>query len=180
MGTLPYMSPEQLRGLPLDPRSDLFSFGTTLYEMISGARPFSGNSPADLTASILKEEPAAITVDCPAALLQAISRCLKKDPKERFQTAGDLALELKTLTSGSVFPVVLSSPKIQWKKFLWIPIVIAALVFSLMYLPWKSKSIHSIAVLPFVNGTQNPEAEYLSDGISESIIFSISQLPNLR
>lgn len=180
MGTVPYMSPEQLRRLPMDARSDLFSFGTTLYEMISGTRPFVGNSAADLTASILKEEPAPITIDCPPALLQAISRCLKKDPKERFQTAGDLALELKTVASGSISPIVLSSRKIQWKKFLWIPIVIAALVFSLLYLPWKSNSIHSIAVLPFINGTQNPEAEYLSDGISESIIFSISKLPNLR
>ncbi len=72
------MSPEQLRGLPLDPRSDLFSFGTTLYEMISGARPFSGNSPADLTASILKEEPAAITVELPRCIASSNFAMLEK------------------------------------------------------------------------------------------------------
>ena len=68
MGTLPYMSPEQLRRLPLDARSDLFSFGTMLYEMISGRRPFSGKTTADLSASILKEEPVSIKVDCPSKL----------------------------------------------------------------------------------------------------------------
>ncbi len=180
MGTVPYMSPEQLRRQPMDARSDLFSFGTMLYEMISGARPFSGNNAADLTASILKEEPAPLTVDCPPVLVQTISRCLKKDPDERFQTAADLALELKTVTGDSVIPFTLPARKIRWKKFLWIPIVIAALVFSLLYLPWRGKSVRSIAVLPFVNASQNPDNEYLSDGVTESIIDTLSQLPDLK
>lgn len=182
MGTVPYMSPEQLRKLPMDARSDLFSFGTMLYEMISGKRPFSGNSAADLTASILKEEPAPLTIECPPALLQAISRCLKKDPEERFQTAKDLALELKTAASGSVAAATIVAPaqEIGWKKLFWIPFVIAAIAFLIWYSPWKNKSIHSIAVIPFINISKDPNNEYLSDGVTESIIDSLSQVPDLR
>jgi len=188
MGTVPYMSPEQLRKLPMDARSDLFSFGTMLYEMISGARPFSGSNAADLTASILKEEPAPLTVECPPALLQAISRCLKKDPEERFQTAKDLALELKTAANGSVVPrvfppsatIVTPTQEIRWKKLFWIPLVIAAIAFLIWYSPWKNKSIHSIAVMPFMNSSKDPNNEYLSDGVTESIIDSLSQVTDLR
>ncbi|HEY7160045.1 MAG TPA: protein kinase, partial [Acidobacteriota bacterium] len=181
MGTLPYMSPEQLRKLPMDARSDLFSFGTMLYEMISGTRPFSGNSAADLTASILKEEPAPLTVECPPALIQAISRCLKKDPAERFQTATDLALKLKSAATESVVPRVFpSTQEIPWKKLFWIPLVVAVIAFFIWNSPWKNRSIHSIAVMPFINNSTDPNNEYLSDGVTESIIDSLSQVPDLR
>jgi eukaryotic-like serine/threonine-protein kinase len=180
MGTVPYMSPEQLRKLPMDARSDLFSFGTVLYEMISGIRPFSGNNAADLTASILKEDPAPLTIECPPLLVQTISRCLKKDPNERFQSAKDVALELKTAASGSVLPTVLATQENHWKKLFWIPFVIAAIAFLIWYSPWKNKSIHSIAVMPFLNSSKDPNNEYLSDGITESIIDSLSQVPDVR
>lgn len=183
MGTVPYMSPEQLRGLPLDARSDLFSFGTMLYEMITGKRPFSGKSTADLTAAILKEEPASLKVQCPPALVQMISRCLRKDPNERFQSAEDLALKLRTLTGPTAAVSAVSifrTQKVRWKMLFGIAIVITALLISYLFFPWKHKPIGSIAVLPFLNASHDPNNEYLSDGVTESIIDTLSQLPDLR
>jgi len=188
MGTVPYMSPEQLRGLPVDARSDLFATGAVLYEMLSGTRPFSGNSSADLIACILKEDPPPLEIDCPQTLLQTVSRCLQKDPNQRFQTAEDLAFALKMLTSDSAAPISPARPvvvptvqKIQWPKFLWIPIAALVLALSIWFFPWSSgKSVSSIAVLPFINSNHDPNNDYLSDGITESIIDTLSQLPELR
>ena len=178
MGTVPYMSPEQLRKQPMDARSDLFSFGILLYEMLRGTRPFSGNNAADLTASILKEEPAPLLVECPPALVQAILRCLKKDPQERFQTAGDLILELKTSATSTAIPHVV--PDLRWKRFAWAAPVIAAIVLLVWYLQRPANSIHSIAVLPFVNASHDSNNEYLTDGVTENIIDTLSQVPDLR
>ena len=98
LGTLQYMSPEQLRGANADSRSDLFAFGAVLYEMISGERAFSGADQASLIAAILDREPAPITSLAPSihpALARAVSRCLEKDPEERWQSARDLMHELR-------------------------------------------------------------------------------------
>jgi Tol biopolymer transport system component len=103
VGTLQYMSPEQLEGKESDARSDLFSFGVVLYEMITGKKPFAGNSQASLIASIMKEEPRAVTEyqpDAPPALERVIRQCLSKDPDERWQNARDLLHQLKWVTEG--------------------------------------------------------------------------------
>jgi hypothetical protein len=97
VGTVPYMSPEQLRGQPLDHRSDLFSLGCVLFEMVSGTRPFVGTAPADVISAILTRDPIVALADdagIPAALTRTIQHCLEKDPEERFQSAKDLAFEL--------------------------------------------------------------------------------------
>ena len=105
MGTVGYMSPEQVRGKPADHRSDIFAFGSILYEMLSGQRAFRGESAADTMSAILKEEPAELsetTRNVPPALERMVRHCLEKNPAHRFQSAGDLAFNLEALTDSSV------------------------------------------------------------------------------
>ncbi len=125
IGTMQYMSPEQLEGKEADARSDIFAFGAVLYEMATGKRPFDGTSQASLIASVLKEEPPAVSVVqpmVPPMLDQAISQCLEKDPDNRWQTAGDLKRALTWIQSGGSqvgipAPVVKrrrTREKVQW------------------------------------------------------------------
>lgn len=103
LGTVAYMSPEQVRGQPLDARSDLFAFGVLLYELLAGRRPFSGESAADTQAAILHAEPDELSADerqIPSTLGRIVHRCLEKRPDQRFQSATDLAFALETLSSG--------------------------------------------------------------------------------
>jgi hypothetical protein len=104
LGTVGYMSPEQVRGLPADHRSDLFSFGTVLYEMLTGRRAFKGTTAADTLSAILREDPTETTGTAPplaAGLLRVVRRCLEKAPEDRFQTARDLAFALEGATTES-------------------------------------------------------------------------------
>src|SRR5579862_525354 len=94
-GTLQYMSPEQLEGKEADARSDIFSFGLVLYEMLSGQRAFAGASPASVIAAILKEQPRKLEIEVPPALDRVLEGCLAKDPDDRFQTARDMRRELE-------------------------------------------------------------------------------------
>jgi eukaryotic-like serine/threonine-protein kinase len=105
LGTVGYMSPEQVRGKPADHRSDIFAFGAILYEMLSGQRAFRGETPADTMSAILKEEPFELSEtsrSVPPALERVVRHCLEKNPALRFQSAGDLAFNLENLTEGSV------------------------------------------------------------------------------
>lgn len=105
MGTVGYMSPEQVRGKPADHRSDIFAFGSILYEMLSGQRAFQGETPADTMSAILKEEPAELSEtarNVPPALERIVRHCLEKNPAQRFQSAGDLAFNLEALSDNSV------------------------------------------------------------------------------
>jgi serine/threonine protein kinase/Tfp pilus assembly protein PilF len=157
LGTVGYMSPEQLSGESVDARSDIFSFGCLLYEMLSGRRAFAGKSAGETLASILRDHPPEISVlgvALPAALERVVARCLEKRRDERFQSARDLAFHLKEVSSGSAGTAVSSGG--------------------------HGPAIESIAVLPFANVGADPETEYLSDGIAESIIHSLSRLPTLR
>ena len=102
LGTLGYMSPEQCRGAAVDARSDLFSFGAVLYEMLSGSRAFRGDTTADTISSILKEEPPDLSAtgrDVPPLLERIVHHCLEKDPADRFQSARDIAFALEALSS---------------------------------------------------------------------------------
>ncbi len=118
IGTMQYMSPEQLEGKEADARSDIFAFGALLYEMATGKRPFEGSSQASLIASVLKEEPAAVSVMqpmVPPMLDQAISQCLEKDPDNRWQTAGDLKRALMWVQNGGS-QVGIPAPVVKRKK----------------------------------------------------------------
>lgn len=188
MGTVPYMSPEQVRGMKVDPRTDIFSLGLVMYEMISGRRAFSANNPADVVAAILKEDPppplrTTADEEVPTNLQNIVLRCLKKNPEERFQTAQELASTLKNLSSIQVEPVAIGpsvTRSIRIPLRIFAGILILVIVAALSWFFFRSKPIHSLAVLPFTNANPDPNLEYLNDGITESIINNLSLLPQVR
>jgi len=131
LGTIGYMSPEQVRGKTADARSDIFSFGAVLYEMLAGHRAFSGDSAAETMHAILKEEPAqyeAISLRLPPALSRIVGHCLEKTPEQRFQSARDLAFDLRTLTATSVSGQVASLTSTERRP--WRRAVVAAALFG--------------------------------------------------
>ncbi len=158
MGTVGYMAPEQVRGEPTDTRTDIFALGCVLYEMISGKRAFHRRSAADTLSAILNEDPPQASVsgmDFPQGFHSLISRSLEKNAESRYQSARDLAFALKEILRAASGPGPVSSGG-------------------------HRRPLESMAVLPFANASGDPDAEYLSDGIAESIIHSLSRLPNLR
>jgi eukaryotic-like serine/threonine-protein kinase len=227
MGTVSYMSPEQARGLTLDARTDIWSLGVVLYEMVAGRVPFAGATPTDAIISIAEREPAHLArhvPEVPVQLERIVRKALAKEREERYQTVKDLGLDLKSLsreleievelertappesrrgipeTSGirADFetvpqPVAAPTSSAQYlvsevkRHKLGVGMILATLLVAIAavayfaYFPRGDKeAITSIAVLPFVNASNNPDAEYLSDGISESLINSLSQLPQLK
>ncbi|MDQ5871397.1 MAG: protein kinase [Acidobacteriota bacterium] len=184
MGTVGYMSPEQVRGQVADHRSDIFSFGAVLYEMLTGQRAFHGGSAADTMSAVLNREP-ELSRTLPGiapALEHIVRRCLEKNVGERFQSAHDLAFALGSLSSsGGSYAAPLVSGR-RRRLALWTAAVlgIALAAFGLLSYAKDRKPIESLAVLPFANASADPETEYLSDGITESLINRLSQLPNVR
>jgi len=154
-GTVGYMSPEQVRGQKLDWRSDIFSLGLVLYEMLTGRRAFTGASAPETMAAIVKEPPAEFGSGVSPQSQAVVLRCLEKDPERRFQSAQDLAFSLRSLVSGR------SSGETPAR-------------------PAQGAPIDSLAVMPFENMSGNPDTEYLSDGITESLINSLSRVSSLR
>ena len=188
MGTVHYMSPEQGLGRDVDGRSDIFSLGVVLYELTTGRLPFSGGSSTETIERIAHAQRDAIArfnYDAPPELERIIRRCLEKDPEDRYQTAKDLFIELKHLKrdpeSGAV---VATAPRVA-RRMPWPALSIGALVLvaaaiGLFWFSGDSERIDSLAVLPFENGSADPDTEYFSDGVTESIISSLSQLPNVK
>ncbi|MBA2732657.1 MAG: protein kinase, partial [Acidobacteria bacterium] len=246
MGTTIYMSPEQARGLEVDARTDIWSLGVMLYEMLAGRRPFEGETASDVIAAILKVEPPILTSsapDVPAELERIVTKALRKDKEERYQGVKDLELDLKNLKKRLEFEAELNRSAATEEKNskaerattgndsladgttqvaaaqtgdasaiqatssiefiigeikrhkLAALLILATLVAAIAYFAYSryrvasdkannsaasdASTIRSIAVLPFVNESNNVDAEYLSDGMTESLINSLSQLPNL-
>ncbi|HKQ98579.1 MAG TPA: protein kinase, partial [Candidatus Polarisedimenticolia bacterium] len=151
VGTVPYMSPEQLQGKAVDHRSDIFSLGVIFYQMLTGKRPWIGGTSAEMISSILRDTPHPvneINVGLPNHLGRIVRRCLNKDPNERYQTARDLLIELKELKQEIVDS--------------------------------ERRSTNSIAVLPFANMSPDPEQEYFCEGIAEELINGLGRIKNLR
>jgi eukaryotic-like serine/threonine-protein kinase len=200
IGTVSYMSPEQVLGKTLDARTDLFSFGVLLYEMATGFLPFKGNSSGEIFDSILHKVPVSavrLNSEVLPGLEHIIYRALEKDRNLRYQHASDMRAELKLLKrvtdsasslasrSGEITPKLIRP---HWVHFAWAGTLAVILILlglnatSIRELIFKKSSgsrIESIAVLPFTNVSNDPKTEYLSDGITESLIDSLSQLPNL-
>jgi len=115
MGTIGYMAPEQIRARPADPRSDIFSLGAVLYEMLSGARAFKRQTSADTLSATLHDDPSALPASIPPGLAQIVQRCLEKEPAQRFQSAADLAFAMRNLSgSAAVVPAQPRSPRLGW------------------------------------------------------------------
>ena len=242
MGTPRYMSPEQARGRQVDARSDVWSLGVVLYEMLAGARPFEGETSQDVLASILKDEPPALPADVPAELRTVVECALRKDAGERYPSAASMLEELRAAlralgqphggvpveraagtdaasgprgthpaamhtrpagpTDSGAASLTDSGARARTTAHGSVPLfassagrrkatVVAAAVLSslalvaagLFYFRAAAPAggaIDSLAVLPFENAGGDPEAEYFSDGVTESIINSLSELPNLK
>jgi serine/threonine protein kinase/Tfp pilus assembly protein PilF len=237
MGTAQYMSPEQTRGLETDVRTDIWSLGCLLYEMVAGRLPFAGQTTSDLIAAILKTEPPPLSTcapEAPAELGHIVRKALRKDREARYQTSKDLLLDLQDLkeelgfqakmersiqpplreqaeiahegepeagqqtrqreaaptdaeaTARPTSSAVHLVSKIKRHKLgaaLLVALLlagVAAIIYYFSSARGDKAAITSVAVLPFVNASNDPNTEYLSDGISESLINALSQLPRLR
>jgi eukaryotic-like serine/threonine-protein kinase len=197
LGTVAYMSPEQARGEELDARTDLFSFGVVLYEMATGRLPFPGGTSAVIFHAILSQPPISplrLNPRIPPKLEEIIHKALEKDRKLRYQSAADFRTDLARLKrdtdssrSAVPRPAATAGPQAWWRSKLAVGIAAVLLVAAVGAAGWFYKSranggetIDSVAVLPFVNASADPNAEYLSDGITESLINSLSQLPHLK
>ena len=197
MGTLAYMSPEQVRGEALDSRTDLFSLGCVLYEIATGRPAFTGSTPGTIHEAILNRAPVPVgrvNPESPPRLEEVVNKALEKDPRLRYQHASELRADLQRLKrdrdSGSTAPqqeVAASTGMSGWRRRgpLVAAAVIAAVVLlaagmQLSGLRSKGEAINSVAVLPFVNSSGDADGDYLSDGIAESLIANLSQVRSLR
>ena len=198
LGTVAYMSPEQVRAKELDARTDLFSLGAVLYEMATGALPFRGDSSGVIFNAILERDPVPavrLNPDVPPKLEDIINRALEKDRNLRYQHASEMRAELQRLkrdteSGKSAATVAEAGTRILSHRRLWGIVAGAAAVVLVgaAFLAWRSlhsrtsdaTPIHSIAVLPFANASKDPEMDYLGEGISEEITNSLSRLPNLQ
>jgi serine/threonine protein kinase len=193
LGTIAYMSPEQVRAKELDARTDLFSFGAVLYEMATGKLPFRGESSGVIFKAILDGTPTPavrLNPDLPAELERILNKCLEKDRNLRYQHASEVRADLQRLKRGTdssktaVVPALLDTPFKRSK--LWIIVagcivVIALAAAGTWYLrSSRTAQIDSIAVLPFTNVGGDANTDYLSDGITESLIGSLARVPDLK
>jgi serine/threonine protein kinase/tetratricopeptide (TPR) repeat protein len=205
LGTVGYISPEQVRGQTADHRADIFSFGAIAYEMLTGKRAFQGESSAETMTAILKQNPQSMcetAAGIPSALQRIVQRCLEKSPEQRFQSASDLAFALEALSdSGSSALAAEPLPKRSRQGWKWAAALAVAFALALalaLVLPlpakigawreqlvgWTGKSnterVHSLAVLPLQNLSGDPEQEYFADGMTEELTTDLSKIGGLR
>jgi serine/threonine protein kinase/predicted Zn-dependent protease len=165
VGTVPYMAPEQLRGEPVDARTDLFSLGILFYELVTGRRPFGGATSAEVTSAILRDAPTpvqSLRADLPPDLERIIGRCLEKDPERRVQTAKDVRNELELVRRA--LESLASSGSSAGRA----------------PAPAPAKDVPSIAVLPFVNRSRDEDDEYFSDGLADELLNVLAKIRGLR
>ncbi|MBL8139544.1 MAG: protein kinase [Acidobacteria bacterium] len=198
IGTVPYMSPEQLRGMELDHRSDLFSFGILLYELATGQRPFQGPTNADVMSAILKDPAPDLGQQRPGVprqLAAIVTRCLEKDVRDRPDSAAGLRDALLALRGSGSQPAVVPGAgssagvslagrptRLVWMVSAAVLVALAALAVYLSRpapLPVETTR-QTIAVLPFVNISPDPDQEYFSDGLSEELLTVLARNPALR
>ena len=197
MGTVTYMSPEQARGLRVDARSDIFSLGVMLYEMVAGRPPFDGATSSDVIAAILVREPTPISrlvAGIPSEFEWSLNKALRKERDDRYETVRSFLSDLKLLKSRLDFESALArvgqpqslfgmSEEARVEIGEAVTTEVSRFTDELIASPIRrssSRAIDSLAILPLVNDVADAELEYLGDGITESIINSLTQLPQLR
>jgi eukaryotic-like serine/threonine-protein kinase len=193
IGTVGYMAPEQVRGLEADQRSDLFALGAILFEMLTGRRAFKGETQADTMYAILREDPLekGTARALPPAVERLLRRCLEKGPEERFQSAGDLAFHLRSLSTevdrGVERPLSAPAPAAAARPSGWrrgLALALAAAVLALAALGvrswWPAARVASIAVLPFENVSGDPGIDYLADGLTETLTHELARIRDLE
>jgi len=192
LGTVGYMSPEQVRGQPADAPSDIFSFGCVLYEMVTGRRAFQRDTAVETLTAILHDEPPdAWGHQVPAELKRIIRQCLAKNLHQRLQSARDLCLGLRlTATDPALHrPATVGRPSRPFKVGIITALLLIGFVGISEYFlargrkpadpgtpPEATNAVEAVAVLPFENVGGDPQTEYLSDGIPDTIIHSLSRL----
>jgi len=192
VGTLAYMSPEQLRGQPADARSDIWALGITLYEMAAGIRPFQGQSGFEVSSAILNRSPLPLPPSVPAELGAVISRCLEKDPAKRYQKVRDVRSALEGIRAGTASTWAAWRYRLARRRWL-VPaataVIVAVLAFALDVGGLRTRLTggagsdgrpFKLAVLPFENLTGDPEQEFLSDGMTQEMISQLSSLHPAR
>lgn len=191
LGTIQYMSPEQALGKNVDTRSDIFSLGVVLYQMATTKTPFPGETTTEILRALLDHPPDAIArfnYSIPDELERIILKCLEKDPDSRYQSARDLLVDLKNLRrdsqSGKITgrqPVIPHRSFWHWRNLITAGLILVATgAIFVSIRARRAQTIHSLAVLPFLNAGNDPNSEYLSDGITDSTINTLSQLPKLK
>ena len=202
MGTVYYMSPEQARGLPVDARTDVWSLGVVLYELVTGQKPFVGQTQTDVIISIAEREPAPLSkyvAEVPERLEQIVKKALAKDREQRYQTADDLLTDLKgvkqELEIGAeverfrATPAGAASRQSTFALTRSIPLILAGIliVAAVSYLLFFRKSstpsptgIKSLAVLPLEDLSADSSQDYFADGITESLITDLARIGALR
>ena len=192
MGTVEYMSPEQARGQKVDQRTDIFSLGVMIYEMIAGRRPFEGATRSDVIAALLTVEPAPLRQYCvavPAELERIVAKSLAKEREARYQSAADLSADLKTLrpsvqsaSAAITRQLGLASPRFAWRHGLILAVIATVSIVALASIFYfrrtpvvEAVQIKSLAVLPFKSLNQEAKEEYLGLGLAADIITKVSQ-----
>ncbi len=197
MGTAGYMAPEQLRGEEVDATTDIFALGSVLYEMATGKPAFIRATVIDSLSAILTDTPDVFTVSermIPFELARVIQRCLEKNRAERFQSARDLSFALRAIGTSTSLSFELPQRERRRRMVMWaIGIAAAAILTIASFVVLRddfgvqspirrteARPIRAIAILPFVNATGDREAEYLSDGVTETLINTLAQVPGVR
>jgi serine/threonine protein kinase len=203
MGTPGYMAPEQVKGKPADPRSDIFALGCVLYEMVAGHRAFGGDTGMEVMAAILKEEPPQLSSSgaaVPVDLERAIHRCLEKRPEARFQSSADLAYSLRRIGAGATSPVMATPSgdrSIDGRRWRWWHVAVAALLVVVtagiawrMLAPPSSETEtadsgttldpNRVAVVPFVNRAGDSSLDALCQRAADEIAGQLSEMEDLQ
>lgn len=181
VGTANYMSPEQAQGLRVDERTDIWSLGVVLFEMVTGQLPFKGKTFSHTVVSVLEQQLPSLAhqPEVPAGLQRILMKALTKNPDERYQTINEMLADLRALQLDRKNFV--SSVKHHWLTVMVAVVVLLTTIAGVIYFTRSGKqSINSLVILPFVNATSDPNTEHLSEGITESLINDLSQVPKLR
>ena len=194
LGTIPYMSPEQASASPVDSRSDIFSFGIVLYEMLAGRRPFTGDTNLEVLHAIIHRDPpplAECRPELPASLCVVIEKALEKNPAERYQTMRELVVDLRRLVRSDAMGHIPAKDSARrqvprlWRWAAAAVLAVASVVASVVAVWYTAHrgtpaETKTLAVLPFMNTEDSTHTEYMSDGITEEIIQRLAKIPGLR